>query len=562
MKILHRTCQLALSGLLLVGLGSISCTVAFAQTSPVVDSGWDSPTNTSLSAAGRFLNQATFGPTVNNILYVESNGIAASVDEQLGVAAYQIPLADPNPETLGDCGSFACDTEYYWWNDILFGQDQLRQRVAYELSKLFVISLDSVDARYLPNYLNILSNDAFGNWLTLMQDVTLSPAMGTYLDMANSAAPSAGQHADENYARELMQLFSIGTYKLNQDGSLVLDSSGNPVPNYTSAIVQNFALAYTGWTWANNDCSAPTSPRIYYYALPFGQNCPMTPIPSLHSTVSKTLLRGTVLPAGQSAQQDLTAALQNVFNDPSLPPFVCRRLIQSLIKSNPSPAYISRMAAVFINDGTGVRGNMKAVIRAILLDPEARADDDPTVSDPTGGRLKDPVEWWASIMRAGQATSGATLPYVGFYNQIFDDWLNDLDETPHNAPTVFSFYSPDFQVQGTNLYGPGFQNENVNTVVWMGLHLQDAIDNNFGTYATTNNEFSLNLGSGSFFYQFAAQNGPTGLVNILDAVLMHGSMTEDMYQTIVSELQGQDPATMVKSAVYLIVTSPQYRIVM
>lgn len=532
-----------------------------AQSSPVAPTGWESPTTTTMESAGRLLNQISFGPSVSSILYVESTGIAATIDEQLSVPAYQIPLADPLAETSGDCGSFACTTEYYWWNDIIFGQDQLRQRVAYALSQIFVVSTDTVDGRYMPNFLNILSNDAFGNWLTLMHDVTLSPAMGTYLDMANSTAPTAGQHADENYARELMQLFSIGTYQLNQDGSLAHDTKGNPIPNYTSAQVQNFALAYTGWTWANNNCSAPSSPTIYFYAEPPGQNCPMTVLPGLHSTVAKTLLNGTVLPAGQTAQQDLAGALQNIFNNASLPPFVCRRLIQSLVKSNPSPAYISRIAAVFINDGTGVRGNLKAVVRALLLDPEARADDNPAVSDPTGGHLRDPIVWWAGIMRAAQATSSASAPYLGFYYEVIDQWLANLDEVPHDAPSVFNYYSPDFQISGTTLYGPEFQNENVNTIVWMGVHTQDAVDNNFGSAASSYNEFSLNLGPGSLWYSFAQQS-PTALVNLLDAVLMHGSMTQDMHDAIISELQGQDPATMVKSAFYLIVTSPQYRITM
>jgi uncharacterized protein (DUF1800 family) len=433
--------RLLLRSLFFVSAAPLFSIAGIAQSSPIAATGWESPTTTSMEAAGRLLNQISFGPSVGSILYVEGTGIAPIIDQQLNMPAYQIPLADPLAEVSGDCGSFFCTTDYYWWNDILFGQDQLRQRVAYALSQLFVVSIDTVDGRYMPNYLNILSNDAFGNWLTLMHDVTLSPAMGTYLDMANSAAPVAGHHADENFAREFMQLFSIGAYQLNQDGSLALDSKGNSIPNSTSAQVQNFALAYTGWTWANNDCSAPSNPSIYWYPHPTGQNCPMTVIPSLHSTVAKTLLNGTVLPAGHTAQQDLTGALQSVFNNSSLPPFVCRRLIQSLVKSNPSPAYISRIAAVFINDGTGVRGNMKAVIRALLLDPEARADDNPSVSDPTGGHLRDPIIWWAGIMRATQATSASTAPNLGFYFSVFDEWLATLDEVPHDAPSVFNFYS-------------------------------------------------------------------------------------------------------------------------
>ncbi len=536
------------------------CLAGFAQSNPVVDTGWDSGTSTSLQAAGRILNQATFGPVINDVFHVEAIGITNYVNQQLAMPAYQIPLANPLPVTQGDCGSYECDTEYYWWNDILFGPDQLRQRVAFELSKLFVVSVDGVDPRYMPNFLNLLSRDAFGNWFTLMQDVALSPAMGTYLNMADSFAPAAGQRANENFARELMQLFSIGTVALNQDGSQRLDANGNPIPNYTGAQVQNLALAYTGWTFANADCSVPSVPNSYWFENPPGQNCPMVAFPGAHSTVQKTLLNGTVLPAGQSAQQDLTAALQNVFNHPSLPPFVCRRLIQSLVKSNPSPAYISRVAGVFINNGAGVRGDMPSVIRAILLDPEARAADAPGAADPNAGRLRDPILWWASVMRAMQPTSSATLPNVGFYSQVVDLWLGNMDEVPRNATSVFSFYSPNFTLPASGLYAPEFQNENVSTVAWAALHVQDALHNNFYLPASNVNEFTLNLGPGSLWYNFASQNGAPGLVKVLDALLMHGSMTQDMYQAIVTAVQYDDPATMAKIAVYLIVNSPQYKL--
>ncbi len=531
-----------------------------AQSSPIVNTGWNSSTSTSLQAAGRILNQATFGPTSNDVFTVENIGLTNYVNQQLAQPAYQIPLADPRIIPIGDCGSFACVTEYYWWNDILFGQDQLRQRVAYELSKLMVVSTDGVDPRYMPNYLNILSNDAFGNWLTLMHDVALSPAMGTYLNMANSFAPAAGQRANENFGRELMQLFSIGTAALNQDGSAKLDGSGNPILNYTADEVQNFSLAYTGWTFANNDCSVPWEPLSYWYVYPWGQNCPMVPFPGKHSTAAKTLLRGTVLPAGQSAQDDLNDALANIFNDPSLPPFVSRRLIQSLVRSNPSPAYISRVAGIFINNGSGVRGDMKSVIRAILLDPEARASDVPGAVDPNGGKLRDPVLWWASVARAMQATSSASVPNVGIYDGIFDLWLGNMDEHPHDPSSVFSFYSPDFRLAGSSLYAPEFQNENVNSIVWMALHLQDALNNNFNVVGPEANEFSMNVGPSSIWYRCAVQWGPTNLVNVLDAMLMHGTMTQDMQQSIINAVKNDDPGTMVRSAIYLIVTSPQYRV--
>jgi uncharacterized protein (DUF1800 family) len=516
-----------------------------------------------LAAAGRILNQATFGPTISDYYLVTNIGVAAYVKQQLGIAPYLmptvIPAADYSP-AKGDCDGWNCDPEAWWWHDVLFGQDQLRQRVAYALSKLFVVSYDEVDARYFPYYLNALSRDAFGNWYTLMQDVSTSGAMGTYLDSANSQAPPSGGHADENFAREMMQLFSIGTVALNQDGSVKLAANGSTIPNYTPAIVQSFARAYTGYTFANDDCSQPTQPQFYWWPQPPGAGCAMLPLDQYHDTTQKTLLRGQVLPAGQTAVKDFNAALLNVFNDPSLPPFVCRRLIQNLVKSNPSPAYISRVAGVFINNGSGVRGDLSAVISAILLDPEARADDVTTQADPTGGLLRDPVLWWTSIMRTLQATQGLSVPYDMIYASRFDVSLTDLGEDPRSAGSVFSFYSPDFTINNGTLYAPEFQLENSASISWMILHVQDAIDNNFAL--VNSKEFQLDLSATSQLGVIAAQQGPSGLVSTLNTILLHGTMSAQMSSAIISAVGGLDTATMVRNAVYLVVTSPQYRVIL
>jgi len=535
---------------------------AFSQTSPIVPTGWESTTLTSLQSAGRILNQAGFGPTVTSIFHVETVGVNGYINEQLAQPPYKIPLANSAPVVAGDCGSFACATEYYWWNDIIFGPDQLRQRVAFELSKLFVVSTVSVDGRYLPNYLNILSQDAFGNWLTLMQDVTLSPAMGTYLNMANSTTPVFGQHANENYAREMMQLFSLGPTALNQDGTQMLDGNGRTIPNYTPDQVQNFALAYTGWTFANADCSTPGIPLGYWYGGPPGQNCSMVALPWLHSIAGKKLLRGVTLPAGQSPQDDLKAALSNIFNDPSLPPFVCRHLIEALIRSNPSAGYISRVSQIFIDNGFGIRGDMPSILKAILLDPEARAGDDLSFEDPNGGKLRDPILWWASVMRAVGAISNAQVPNVGIYENRFNLWLSNLDEAPHSEPSVFSYYSPDYKTGAGGLFGPEFQNENTSTVPLMAMHLQDALQNNFNTTGVQSSEFNINIGPGTLWYAFATQRGALELTDVLDALLLHGTMTLDMQQAIVQAVKDNDPATMVRNVLYLIVTSPQYRVTM
>jgi uncharacterized protein (DUF1800 family) len=526
---------------------------------------YQSSTATSLQASGRILNQATFGPVTSDYIHVEGVGIANYVNEQLKTPPYLMPSVIPAADYSGnggDCTSgWSCEPEFWWWHNALFGQDQLRQRVAYALSKLFVVSYSEVDARYFPYYLNVLSRDAFSNWFTLMQDVSTSGAMGTYLNAANSQAAPTGGHADENFAREMMQLFSIGTVALNQDGSPQHDANGNTIPNYTPAIVQNFARAYTGYTFANDDCSQPAQPMYYWWPDPPGAGCAMQPLDQFHDTGAKTLLRDETLPAGQGTVADFTAALSNVFNDPSLPPFVCRRLIQNLVKSNPSPAYISRVAAVFINNGSHVRGDMTAVIRAILLDREARADDTATTpTDPNGGLMRDPILWWASVMRSLSAKQNRPAPYDGVYDNVFDLWLTDLGESSHDAPSVFSFYSPGFTIKGGSLYAPEFQLENSASLAWMMLHIQDAIDDNF--YLSVANEFSLDLSATSQLGVIAAGQGASGLVDALNALLLHGTMTSDMSSTIIAAIRGQDTATMVRNAVFLVVTSPQYRVML
>ncbi len=536
---------------------------ANAQTLPslgVPMNSYQSPTSTSLAAAGRILDQAAFGPTVTDVLNVENIGVQGYVDQQLQMPPTLMPGTVPaGTYGIADCSSFwSCYPEAWWWQSALFAPDQLRQRVAFALSKIFVVSENVVDGRYMPYYYNVLSKDAFGNWQTLMSDIAYSPAMGGYLNAANSQAAVNGGHADENFARELMQLFSIGTVKLNQDGSVAQDGNGNPIPNYTPDVVQNFARAYTGLTFAHDDCSTPTQPLHYWWPDPPGQGCPMVALDQFHDTNAKTLLRGQTLPAGQGTYTDFNAALANVFNDPSLPPFVCRRLIQSLVKSNPSPQYISRVAGVFIDDGNGTRGNLAAVVRAILLDSEARADDAGGTPDPNTGHLKEPILWWASVMRALNGQSSAQVPWVGIYNERFNLWLTDLGEAHDHAPSVFSFFSPDNTINGSSLYGPEFQIENTNSLSWMALHAQSIVDNNW-TWSHTN-EFSIDLTSSSLLGQIAASQGPGGLVDLLNALMMHGTMPSDMRASIIQAISGLDTGTMTRNAVYLVITSPEYRV--
>ena len=500
-----------------------------------------------VTAAARLLDQATFGPTIAGIEHVQSVGLDAYITEQFSVPATK--LADiptnPLPAVCLSANNAAVCAESEWWQAAITAPDQLRQRVALALSEMFVISTDTDSGQAITPYHNMLANDAFGNYLTIMKDVTLSPGMGIYLNMVNSAKPtSATQIANENYARELMQLFSTGLELLNPDGTPQLDSSGNPQPVYTQAQVQAFARAYTGWTFANASGGAVTRfpNNVYYFA-------PMAPYESAHDMTAKTLLNGTTLPAGQSAEQDLDGALANIFNHPNVGPFVCRQLIQHLVASNPSPAYVGRVAAVFADNGNGVRGDMKAVIRAILEDPDARAGD--TSSSFDGGHLREPMLWITNLARGlGTVNTDANGSYYSLSNSS-----NALGERPYRSPSVFNFFPPNYVIPGTVANAPEFGLENTASTM-LRLSLADSfVANKIGGFKT-------DLSATSTLGMMASgTNGPGNLVDALGVIFMHGQMPSQMRTAIVNEVSTlTDPAQRARVATYLVITSSLYKV--
>jgi uncharacterized protein (DUF1800 family) len=497
----------------------------------------------SATSAARLLDQATFGPTLADIHHVQSIGLDGYLTEQFNTPATllaDIPI--PLPAVCVPANtSIACE-ESEWWQAALTGNDQLRQRVAFALSQIFVISSNEVSALTITYYHNMLAQDAFTNFSTIMHDVTLSPGMGAYLNMLNSAKAPTGQIANENYARELMQLFSIGLNQLNQDGSLRLDGSGNPIPTFTEDQVEAFARAYTGWTYANSTGGLPTNypnNTANYFA-------PMVAVESKHDTTAKTLLNGTVLPAGQSAENDLQDALANIFNQPNTGPFVCRQLIQHLVTSNPSPTYVSRVAAVFANNGSGVRGDMQAVIRAILEDTEARAGDTNPLYD--GGHLREPMLWMTNYLRAMSFTN--TDPNTSYYSLSLSS--SNLGQRPYHSGSVFNYFPPDYVVPQTTLNAPEFGLENTATAI-LRLSLADTLVNNKITGINTDLSATSTLG------QIAATS-PANLVDTLNLLFMHGQMPADMRAQILTAISGLGTAQRVRVAVYLIITSSQYKI--
>ncbi len=511
-------------------------------------SGWNNTTalvvgtiTVAANVADRLLEQTTFGPTTALITQVQYSGLQGFLTAQ-----YALPITKYPLPASGESGLNAVQQRFFVQN--LTAQDQLRQRVAFALSQIFVIGGAKIgDPTGYTNYLQLLQNDALTNYRQIMQDVTLSPAMGDWLDRVNNGKPntSQGDHANENDAREFMQLFTIGTSQLNPDGSYQRDSGGNQIPTYTQNTVQEFALAYTGWTYP----LAPGATQQTYN--PAYWTGPMVALDSNHETTAKQLLvypgvsGGRMLPAGQSASQDLQGALDNVFNHPNVGPFVSNELIQHLVTSNPSPAYIQRVASVFNDNGSGVRGDMKAVITAIRMDPEARRGDDPATVVGTDGHLQEPILYMTGLRRAFGATSdGSNLAYYG----------SGMGQEALYSPSVFNFYSLSYVIPGTTMYGPEFQilttATSLNRLNWTNRFV-------FG---------SIGFGTTVDFSGYATQaSNPSALLGSLNTLMLHGSMSSDMQSSILTAMQAVPAGSkqglqQAQAAIYLIGTSSQYQV--
>lgn len=503
----------------------------------------------SATAAARFLDQTSFGPTAAGIAQVQQIGLQAALAEQFNqpTTAYSQP-----PSSDSECpNNFRC-TMSNFLKVSAWGNDQLRQRAAMALSEIWVAPIQEPGA--MPFYLNTLANDAFTNYRTIMQDAALAPQMGVYLNMLNSAAPPPGQIANENFGREMMQLFSLGPELLNADGTLQTDSSGNPIPTYTELQVEAFARAYTGWTFANADGSSPSNLTWTY-----NYNHLMVPVESAHDTTQKILLNDTTLPAGQTAEQDLQGALDNIFAHPNIGPFICRQLIQHLVTGNPSPGYVERVSAVFANNGSGVRGDMKAVLTAIIMDQEARAGDaqtgDQADSNPAvdGGHLREPLLWVVNLVRglsATQTNSADPYPFINF----MDD-LSDLGEVPFSQTSVFNYFPPQYVIPQADINSPEFGLENTGSII-PRLSLADNIIHSSIPGLT------VDLSATGAIGKNAAD--PTQLADYLGMLFMHSQMPADMRSdliTAISAIPATDLQSRAQVAVFLVVTSSQYKII-
>ncbi len=512
--------------------------------------GPDPPAST--QQASRFLTRATFGPTEQEIQRLSVIGYTAWFDEQ---KAYPVSLERPTLSSMAASNQDVYQNQRLdqWWKIALTRKDQLRQRMAFALSEIFVVSdvagTLAGDPIGMAEYYDTLARDALGNYRTLLEDVTKSPVMGRYLSMLkNQKADLANNiRPDENYAREVLQLFSIGLVKLDADGTPQLDGSSQPIPTYDQSVVEGFAQVFTGWNYANADS----------WEWPDQNYLPMEAWEGYHETAPKTLLDGVVSPASQTAQADLTFALDLVFAHPNVGPFLGKQLIQRLVTSNPSPAYVARVAAAFADDGSGVRGNLFAVAKAILTDPEAVSG--PTDHPESFGKLREPLLSVTALWRAFHAS-----PPGGLLRYWYPD--DDFGQAPLRAGSVFNFFRPDYQppgeVQQADLVAPEFQITTEQRITTGTNRFWECV---FEGYAGVSNPQPdtelLHLDS-----EIALALDPPALVERLNQLLMSGQMSQEMKDIVVSMVEDTDATSStgrrqrVLEALYLIVTSPEFSV--
>jgi uncharacterized protein (DUF1800 family) len=547
-----------------------------------------------LEESARFLIQAGMGGNYALIEQISQTGFTAWLDAEFNrPPSYYLPrtlslsrtFIDPDSDEEVTISPFV----WSWWDINMRGNDMLRQRIAYALSQILVVSQQGSDILEdspwgLADYYDLLVKHAFGNYQDLLYAITYHPVMGLYLSHAKNrkADASTNRFADENYARELMQLFSIGLYQLNQDGTRQQDADGNEIPTYSNADIREFARVFTGLTYdpsyvagvplsnAPGDSGAVLNEFEFLDVEPFMNN-PMQAYEPMHDRGAKQLLRYTTvnglqvdgaLPAEQSTDQDIRAAIENIFNHPNVGPFLARHLIQRLVKSNPSPAYIQRVAIAFNDNGQGVRGDMQAVIRAILLDPEARNRG--YLNDPSNGRLREPYMRYLHFCRAFNFTTS-----TGLYRNVADDAGMSFQQQPLAAPSVFNFYQPNHSPLGplnaAGLVAPEFQITTASTSVATINFWQRAafflepmdFDEEFGEIET---EFDLETE-----YALMASD-PAALVERLNLILTYGSMTPASKDRILAALEQTidsgdfDLEDTVHLALYLFLNSPEFAV--
>lgn len=532
------------------------------------------------NAASRFLSHATLGHNQQNIQQVISMGIEDWLANQITLpraftleskirSFHKMVMDSTNSTTAGASNRL---WDYAWWQYLMTSNDALRQRVALALSEMLVISENSAfsnNAYALGIYYDKLLNGAFGNYRDLLTSITYSPAMGTYLTYLNNpkANPAANQFPDENYAREVMQLFTIGSVMLNNDGSVIKDANNLPVPTYDNEDIIEFSKIFTGLTWADRTQWNRSAQNDTSY-IPN-----MVMWDTWHEPGQKTLLNGFVVPNRNpvNGNADIKDALDNLFNHQNTPPFVSRFLIQRLVSSNPSPQYINRVANVFKNNGQGVRGDLAAVIKAILLDSEAT--DCSKGDDIQFGMLREPFIRYVQIHKAFNASTQS-----GNYRNDMNNIYLYTGQRPLASPSVFNFFQQDYQpigpVEEAGLVAPEFQITDAQTIAGFvnGLY-RWLFDNDLADeYDLFTNEVDAHYADEISSIDLSGDITNTTddklhiLLDRLNMVLAHGRISAPSLNTITKVIKEfpsvstTEKTDRIKLAIYLVMTCPEYLI--
>lgn len=546
--------------------------------------------------AAKFLTRSTFGPTKNNIITLLNKGTYESwLSEQFSVpATFHLPRVDTlatkmcaNIDDDGDPMTDSWEIRYarhqVWWEAAVNAEDQLRQRIAFALSEIMVVSDSdglglSELQRGVTGYYDLFVQHAFGNFRDLLEDVTIHPAMGDFLSLTRNQKENSeeGIRPDENYAREVLQLFTIGVHELNIDGTEKLDANLQPIPTYDQKTIEEFAKVFTGWGYSDIEWDGWFSDSDH--------TLPLKAYEEYHDTSEKTLLNGAVSPANKTAQVDLNFALDNIFNHPNVAPFISAQLIQRLVTSNPTPAYVGRVANIFNNNGNGIKGDLKAVVKAILLDEEALN----TIKSASFGKLKEPLlrishlwrnfpiqavtregHYWEEDDTCGQGT----YQYYEFWGSL-DSFVNKAGQGPLQARSVFNFFRPDHTPNGMlndlGLKAPEFQIINENTLVGFTnltyymvteFSFADGITDEVYTVSDDLSKLDLNQVT-----TLAINSG--NLLDYLSLVLLNDQMTSALRAILLEHLEQENifpervngQFVRAHEAIILIINSPEYLI--
>ncbi|MFK7892427.1 MAG: DUF1800 family protein [Granulosicoccus sp.] len=494
--------------------------------------------------AYRLLDQGTFGPTLQDVAEASELGPESWINQQMLLPATFLSegLQRANIDRWNEYVNV-------WWRHAIESEDQLRQRVAFALSQILVVSAAgglNDEQMGLANYYDILLRHAFGNYRDLLFAVTTNPVMGEYLSMKGNQKPNLEQNIqpDENYARELLQLFSIGQVLLNNDGTPKVGSDGVPIPAYDQNDIEAYARVFTGWQFANSDnFHWPSNPDYL---------SPMQPFEEFHDTEAKTLLSGQTTTAEVDALTELNQALDSIFYHPNVGPFISRLLIQRLVTSNPSPGYVSDVASVFNQNQAGERGSLASTVKAILMHNEARNGH--FLEPETFGKLKEPLLRMTHLWRAFKPEA--------FPPDFNYGWAaNDLAQAPLNSPSVFNFYRPDYshpgEISNRGLVAPELQIHNETSIISMTNRLLAASiwSHNFREDPAAN-QIIIDISR-----EMQLEQDPLALIDHLDLLLLGGRMSSELHQQIVELMHARNHENgaplRVSEAIFLIVSSPE-----